>query len=93
MVRTAAVLLILTLAVGICPAAPIPLVNPSFEVDENNDGMPDNWEDIHGLDPADPLDGPAYTLSQQYTNVEMYLNSLVASIMEAGLEGAESNLR
>ena len=55
--------------------------------------MPDNWEDIHGLDPADPLDGPAYTLSQQYTNVEMYLNSLVASIMEAGLEGAESNLR
>jgi hypothetical protein len=63
------------------------------EGDSDGDGMPDNWEDIHGLDPADPLDGPAYTLSQQYTNVEMYLNSLVASIMEAGLEGAESNLR
>lgn len=43
MVRTAAVLLTLTLAVGICPAAPVPLLNPGFEVDENNDGVPDNW--------------------------------------------------
>lgn len=43
MVRTAAVLLILALAVGICPAAPIPLVNPGFEFDDNNDGVPDSW--------------------------------------------------
>ncbi|MDD4361881.1 MAG: pectate lyase [Bacteroidales bacterium] len=63
------------------------------ENDSDGDGMPDNWEDIHGLEPVDPSDGVAYTLSQQYTNIEVYLNSLVEAIMAAGLEGAESNLR
>ena len=43
MVRTATILLMLTIAVGICPAALVPLLNPGFEVDDNGDGMPDNW--------------------------------------------------
>jgi hypothetical protein len=48
-------------------------------VDSDHDGMPDTWETAHGLDPKNPADGalPAPDNSG-YTNVELYLNSLVA---------------
>lgn len=65
----------------------------SNESDSDGDGMPDNWEDSRSLDPTDPLDGPAYSLSDSYTNVEIFLNSLVDHIMTAGLEGAELGLK
>ncbi|MGC9317329.1 MAG: PKD domain-containing protein [Armatimonadota bacterium] len=45
--------------------------------DSDHDGMPDSWETEHGLDPNDASDGPGYDLDAQYTNVEVYLNSLV----------------
>lgn len=45
--------------------------------DSDGDGMPDKWERRHGLNPEDASDASGYTLSGGYTNVEMYLNSLV----------------
>ena len=47
------------------------------EFDSDLDGMPDEWEIINGLNPEEKKDGAQYRLSQQYTNLEMYLNSLV----------------
>ena len=45
--------------------------------DSDHDGMPDNWENSHGLNPNDSGDGSAVSLSADgYTNVEMYLNEL-----------------
>ncbi|MGX5817884.1 pectate lyase family protein [Chitinophaga lutea] len=45
--------------------------------DADEDGMPDDWEKRHGLDPRNAADAAAYTLDKQYTNLEMYLNSLL----------------
>ena len=46
-------------------------------LDSDMDGMPDEWETSHGLNPNDASDSPAYTLDKEYTNLEVYLNSLV----------------
>ncbi|WP_343857988.1 RICIN domain-containing protein [Fulvivirga kasyanovii] len=48
--------------------------------DSDSDGMPDSWESANGLNSKNASDGPTYTLSSVYTNVEVYLNSLVSSI-------------
>lgn len=45
--------------------------------DSDKDGMPDAWEQQHGLNSKDPADAVNYTLSKTYTNIEVYLNSLV----------------
>jgi hypothetical protein len=45
--------------------------------DSDGDGMPDVWERKHGLNPKDSEDGIANTLDSYFTNVEVYLNSLV----------------
>jgi pectate lyase len=44
--------------------------------DSDADGMPDDWETGHGLDPADPSDGND-TAPGGYTWIEEYINSLV----------------
>ncbi len=41
--------------------------------DTDGDGMPDDWELAHGLNPKDPGDGPKISASG-YTNLEHYLN-------------------
>ena len=54
--------------------------------DTDGDGMPDEWETANGLDPNDPEDGNLYTLDTEkgwYTNVEVYLNAIVESMMKA----------
>jgi hypothetical protein len=43
--------------------------------DSDRDGMPDDWEKQHNLDPDDPADGNADTDADGYTNREEYLNS------------------
>jgi hypothetical protein len=43
--------------------------------DSDHDGMPDDWEIRHGLNPKDPSDGPADSDKDGYTNVEEYLNN------------------
>lgn len=45
--------------------------------DSDGDGMPDAWEKEHGLNPDDASDAKKYNLSKEYTNLEVYLNSLV----------------
>jgi pectate lyase len=41
--------------------------------DTDNDGLPDDWEIAHNLNPADPSDGPK-AAAGGYTNLEHYLN-------------------
>jgi hypothetical protein len=43
--------------------------------DRDNDGMPDEWESRHGLNPDDPADRNRIGASG-YTMVEIYINSL-----------------
>lgn len=50
--------------------------------DSDGDGIPDEWETANGLNPNDKTDG-AKTADNGYTNLENYLNSLVADITEA----------
>lgn len=51
-------------------------------VDTDGDGIPDEWEKQHKLDPNSPDDGSIYSLSKEYTNLEVYLNSLVQKIID-----------
>ena len=46
--------------------------------DTDLDGMPDDWEYGQGLDPQDPSDSPQHGAKNDYTNLERYLNSIVA---------------
>ena len=49
-------------------------------IDTDRDGLPDAWEDEHGLDKSASADGKLYTLDDNYTNLEVYLNSLVQDL-------------
>lgn len=53
------------------------------EVDSDGDGMPDVWEEKNGLNPADKSDAATYNLSKEYTNLEVYINSLVENLYPA----------
>ncbi len=46
-------------------------------VDSDGDGIPDDWETAHGLNPHDPTDATKET-ANGYTNIEVFLNSLVS---------------
>ena len=55
--------------------------------DTDQDGMPDEFEKANGLNPDDASDSALYTLDtekQWYSNLEVYLNSIVEHIMKAG---------
>lgn len=45
--------------------------------DSDNDGMPDEWETKHGLNPRDASDASLDRDKDGYTNIEEYLNSVV----------------
>ena len=47
-------------------------------VDSDRDGMPDDWETAHGLNPRDPSDAAKDRDGDGYTNLEEYLNALVS---------------
>jgi hypothetical protein len=47
--------------------------------DTDQDGIPDEWERANKLNPDDPGDARHFGLSKGYTNVELYINSLVAN--------------
>lgn len=48
--------------------------------DSDGDGIPDEWELANDLNPYDGVDGNKNDLSSEYTNLEVYLNSLVKDI-------------
>jgi hypothetical protein len=48
--------------------------------DSDNDGMPDEWEKKNGLNANDATDASGYKLNKQYTNIEVYINSLVRDL-------------
>lgn len=55
----------------------LPETHRPSHFDSDNDGMSDEFETRHGLDPADPTDGNGTQLSPQgYTNLEVYLHEL-----------------
>ena len=60
--------------------------------DTDGDGIPDEWETANGLNPSDDSDGNAYTIDTKgyYTNLEVYLNSIVEDIMKGGNADAEN---
>lgn len=45
-------------------------------IDTDGDGLPDDWELAHGLDPAETSDGNADPDGDGFTNLEDWLNSL-----------------
>ena len=60
--------------------------------DTDGDGMPDDWEVANGLDPNNPNDAKETTIDsakEWYTNLEVYLNSLVQYIMIEGNADAD----
>lgn len=71
---------------------PYPLLKQDTNVDvkdTDSDGIPDAWEKNYQLNPNDKIDGTTKTIDKrgQYTNLEMYLNSLVHHIMKECTKG------
>lgn len=52
-------------------------------LDTDHDGMPDTWETAHGLNLNNPADRNDYDLNLDYTNLEVYLNGLIAADIDA----------
>jgi hypothetical protein len=46
--------------------------------DGDRDGMPDEWEKKNGLDPANATDATGNHLHSFYSNIEVYINSLLS---------------
>ncbi|MBN2774217.1 MAG: pectate lyase [Prolixibacteraceae bacterium] len=46
-------------------------------IDTDSDGMPDLWEKQNNLNPDDSSDNNKYTIDKNYTNIEVYINSLI----------------
>jgi len=69
-----------------------PLLNTyNVPLDSDHDGMPDDWEIQHGLNPNNPDDRNIVN-SDGYTNLEVYLNSLVESVVITDIKKNESSL-
>jgi hypothetical protein len=46
-------------------------------VDSDQDGIPDVWEKAQGLDPKNALDAQHFNLLKEYSNLEVYINSIL----------------
>ena len=63
--------------------------------DTDGDGMPDEWETANGLNPNDANDANTFTVDTEkgwYSNIEVYLNSIVEDIMKGGNADAETTI-
>ncbi len=60
-------------------------------VDSDHDGIPDEWEILHGLDPNNPEDRNNIN-SDGYTFLEVYLNSLVENVVVTNIKKNENSL-
>ncbi|HBB93508.1 MAG TPA: hypothetical protein DC042_17745 [Bacteroidales bacterium] len=57
------------------------LVSLNAPTDTDGDGMPDDWERANGLSPDNPGDARLQSVDGKFPNVEVYINSLVDSII------------
>jgi hypothetical protein len=49
--------------------------------DSDHDGMPDEWEVMHSLNPNDDSDAQKTSLSSKYyTNIEVCINGLISNV-------------
>ena len=55
--------------------------------DTDGDGIPDYYEELFGLDPADASDGDGHKFDSRYTNFEMYLHYLVQETVAGQVSG------
>ena len=65
------------------------------KTDTDLDGIPDDWELANGLNPNDASDANAYSIDSEkqfYSNLEVYVNSLVQDIMLAENADAETSV-
>lgn len=53
------------------------LKSAEYPEDSDNDGIPDAWEEVNGLDPNNPQDAALKSISDDYVNIEIWFNSLV----------------
>ena len=60
-------------------------------VDTDGDGMPDEWESAHGLNP-DSADDRNLVNAEGYTALEAYLNSLMGEKTDDGFKSGISNI-
>ncbi|NQU85172.1 MAG: pectate lyase [Mariniphaga sp.] len=58
------------------------LISESPALDSDNDGIPDEWEKVNKLNEFDSSDSNKKELNPDYTNIEVYINSIVEEIME-----------
>ena len=59
--------------------------------DEDHDGMADDWETAHGLDPKHPDDGRMVITREGYTALEVYLNSLMGEFIPIELKDVKAH--
>lgn len=64
------------------------LKSETVKTDTDGDGMPDEWEMANGLDSNDANDGKT-VCEDGYTNLEHYMNGLVADITAQQNEGGQ----
>ncbi|ASB50186.1 hypothetical protein CDL62_14090 [Alkalitalea saponilacus] len=67
------------------------LISKEPYLDTDGDGIPDWWEIKYGLDPENPDDGNNHDFHSFYTNVEVYINSIVQHIVDQKNIGAKAN--
>ncbi len=60
--------------------------------DSDHDGMPDDWELAHGLNPNDASDRNSIDVSSSYTMLEVYLNSLVSNVVVTSVKDNQSSV-
>lgn len=61
-------------------------------LDTDGDGIPDAWELANGLNPQVPND-KEYNLSPYYTDIEVYINSLVQDLVNAQSPGVPQRVQ
>ncbi|WP_042517868.1 pectate lyase [Prevotella pectinovora] len=64
----------------------LPSESRAANYDTDGDGIPDEWEIANGLNPDDPSDAQLKTLDTAkgwYSNLEVYLNSIVEHIVKS----------